>query len=75
MNFRSDRMIQISSAFCDDQFQDFSTDTKKIFISPMSLVSYSKQLDKFITPLFPKVKIKNTIGEVVSKTGLKQLRL
>ena len=41
----------------------------------MSLVSYSKRLDKFITPLFPKVKIKNTIGEVVSKTGLKQLRL
>ena len=75
MNFRSDRMIQISSAFCDDQFQDFSTDTKTIFISPMSLVSYSKRLDKFITPLFPKIKIKNTIGEVVSKTGLKQLRL
>ena len=75
MNFRSDRMIQISSAFCDDQFQDFSTYSKLIFISPMSLVSYSKRLDKFITPLFPKVKIKNTIGEVVSKTGLKQLRL
>ena len=75
MNFRSDRMRQISNALCYDQFQDFSTDTDSIFNSPMSLVSYSKRLDEFITPLFPRVKFKNTIGEVVSRTGLKQLRL
>ncbi len=75
MNFRSDRMRQISNALCDDKFQNFSTDTKSIFKSAISLVSYSKRLDKFITSLFPKVKIKNTIGEVVSKSGLKQLRL
>ena len=41
----------------------------------MSLVSYSKSLEKFIKTLFPKLKIRNTMGDVISKMDLKQLRL
>ena len=75
MNFRSDRIRQISSALCDYKFKNFLTINKPIFISAVSLVSYSKNLDNFVTTLFPKIEIKNTIGEVLSKMGLKQLRL
>ena len=75
MNFRSDRMRQICHALCDDNFKDFLTDNKPIFVSAISLVSYSKNLDKFVKILFPKLKIKNTIGDVISKMDLKQLRL
>ncbi len=75
MNFRSDRMRQISSALCDKKFKNFSTISKPIFILAFSLVSYSKSLEKFITNLFPKIEIKNTIGDVISQIGLKQLRL
>ncbi len=41
----------------------------------MSLVSYSKSLEKFVKTLFPKLKIRNTMGDVISKMDLKQLRL
>ena len=75
MNFRSDRMRQISHALCDENFNDFVTDRKPIFISALSLVSYSNSLEKFVKNLFPKMDIKNTLGDVLSKMGLKQLRL
>ncbi len=75
MNFRSDRMRQISHALCDDNFKNFLSENRPIFVSALSLVSYSKSLEKFVKTLFPKLKIKNTIGEIVSKMELKQLRL
>ena len=75
MNFRSDRMRQISHALCDDTFKNFFTENKPIFVSAMSLVSYSKSLEKFVKTLFPKLKIRNTMGDVISKMDLKQLRL
>ena len=75
MNFRSDRMRQICSALCDENFDHFFTKEKPLFNSAHSLVSYSKSLDKYILNLFKKVNIKNTVGEVISKMGLKQLRL
>ncbi|MFL2803102.1 MAG: 2,3-bisphosphoglycerate-independent phosphoglycerate mutase [Paracoccaceae bacterium] len=75
MNFRSDRMRQISHSLCDHEFKYFLTDVKPIFISSISLVSYSKRLEKSVKVLFPKIEIKNTIGDVLSKKGLKQLRL
>ena len=75
MNFRSDRMRQISHALCDENFNNFFTDRKPIFISAISLVSYSNSLEKFVKTLFPKINIKNTLGDVLSKMDLKQLRL
>ena len=75
MNFRSDRMRQITHALCDENFKNFFTDRKPIFISAISLVSYSNSLEKFVETLFPKIDIKNTLGDVLSKMDLKQLRL
>ena len=75
MNFRSDRMRQISHALCDENFNNFFTYSKPIFISAISLVSYSNSLEKFVKTLFPKINIKNTLGDVLSKMDLKQLRL
>ena len=39
------------------------------------MVEYSKRLKKFITPLFQPPEIVNSLGEVISKKGLKQLRI
>ena len=75
MNFRSDRMRQISHALCDENFNNFFTDRKPIFVSAISLVSYSNTLEKFVKTLFPRIDIKNTLGDVLSKMDLKQLRL
>ena len=39
------------------------------------MVSYSNSLEKFVETLFPQIEIKNTLGDVLSKMDLKQLRL
>lgn len=60
-NFRPDRAIQISS-FIKKKVPDFFT-----------LVQYS---DKLKTPfVFPQLKVKNTLGEILSKHNIKQFRL
>ena len=39
------------------------------------MIEYSKRLKKNIKPIFENIKIKNTLGEVISSNGLKQLRI
>ena len=39
------------------------------------MTEYSTELSKFINSIFVKENIKNTLGEVISKANLKQLRL
>lgn len=73
-NFRSDRIRQISSALIDNKFQDFIT--KKIkFCSAVSMTSYSKTLDCEFLVLFLEIKISNSLGEIISRHNLKQLRV
>jgi len=39
------------------------------------MVPYSDKIDKILPSLFPKHKIKNSLGELVSNLGLRQLRI
>jgi len=65
-NFRPDRMRQIVSAL-------YSKLGGKISIYTMT--NYSEDISKFSEVIFLKDEIKNTLGEIISKTGFKQLRV
>ncbi len=69
VNFRSDRMIQIVRALEDEPFTEFPRPARIRDVVCMG--PYSDHL-----PIaFPAPAVKNTLGEVVSKAGLKQLRI
>jgi len=69
INFRSDRMIQIVRALED---QDFSEFPRPVRVSDVTCMGpYSDHLPV----AFPPKDVPNTLGEVVSKAGLKQLRV
>jgi len=70
-NFRSDRARQITSAFVNQNFKFFSR--KKVNVKFTSMCEYDKKLKVSIA--FLPLKIKNTLGEVLSKNRLRQLRI
>jgi len=68
-NFRSDRVRQITTALGDAQFSEFGRTFKPLHISTMTQYDAT-----FPYPvLFPKEAPKNTLAEVVSRAGLRQL--
>ncbi|MBC8213950.1 MAG: 2,3-bisphosphoglycerate-independent phosphoglycerate mutase [Candidatus Marinimicrobia bacterium] len=71
LNFRADRMREISTAFTETDFNEFKT--KNIEIQYVSMTEYQ---DSFKFPvLFPPVKLADIFPEVLSKEGYRQLRI
>lgn len=90
-NFRQDRGIELTAAFCeaDKKFFNYKKGTKpiddKVFSEIQELRKRIKEI-KFVAmteyypglnalTAFPEKMIPDTVGEVVSKAGLNQLRL
>ncbi len=71
-NFRPDRARQLTRAIVDPEFKDF--ETKKINTYFVCFTSYDETMPN-VHIAFKKEQIKNTLGEVVSKEGGKQLRI
>lgn len=72
MNFRSDRAVQLTSAFVDSEFDKFSIKPiQNIFFA--SMVEYKKDFPEKV--IFPKEYIKLSLGRVISEAGLTQLRI
>ena len=72
INFRADRMRQIVTAFKDDDFDGFKRSVHpKVHIATMN--RYRE--DWTLPVIFPPAEVKNHLGEVLSKAGLKQLRI
>lgn len=71
-NFRTERLREITIALTQEDLPEFGL--KKI---PLHYYTLTKYDDKFVgvKAIFEKDKINNTLGEVVSRAGLKQLRL
>ncbi len=68
-NFRSDRMREITTALGDPAFDKFPRKPLKLHIATMTQYDAS-----FSYPvLFPKEPPKNTLAEVISRAGLRQL--
>lgn len=74
-NFRADRAREILSALLDPAFDGFPRDRKLAIPNALGMVEYSSQHAAWLTTMYPPQEIPNTIGEVVSKAGLKQLRI
>jgi 2,3-bisphosphoglycerate-independent phosphoglycerate mutase len=71
-NFRSDRMRQIVTTFRDADFNGFER-TKFPKVQLMSSVRYREDFDFPIA--FPRVEVRNYLGEVFAANGMKQLRI
>ncbi len=69
MNFRSDRVREITTALGDENFSEF----ERKFI-PLHIATMTQYDASFPYPvLFPKEAPKNTLAEVISRAGLTQL--
>ena len=74
-NFRADRVRQIINSLTNKKFDNFRISKLVNFSSLLGMVPYSTEIDKIMPSLFPKNKILNSLGEVLSYSGLKQLRI
>ncbi|MBE3568915.1 MAG: 2,3-bisphosphoglycerate-independent phosphoglycerate mutase [Bacillales bacterium] len=73
-NFRPDRAIQISNAFTNDDFREFDRGPKapkNLYF--VCLTHFSETVKGYVA--FQPTNLDNTIGEVLSQNGLKQLRI
>lgn len=70
-NFRNDRAKQLTKAFVQKRFPHFTRDKKNVHF--VCFTQYAQELNAPVA--FPPHKLKNTLGEIVSRKGLRQLRL
>lgn len=71
-NFRPDRMRQITRAFVDQDFDGFSRG-KRPSVHFLCLTQYDETITAPVA--YPPEGIDNTLGQVISRQGLKQLRV
>jgi 2,3-bisphosphoglycerate-independent phosphoglycerate mutase len=74
-NFRADRARQLSHALLDPAFDGFARARLPKFSHALALTEYSSKLNPFYTVLFPAETPTDSLGEVVSRAGLRQLRI
>lgn len=71
-NYRPDRAREITRALVDPTFSEF--ETKKLDLNYVCFTEYDKTMPN-VKVAFKPTKLENTLGEYVSKLGLKQLRI
>lgn len=74
-NFRADRVREICQALLDPAFNGFARAKTVRFATAAGMVDYSEALGPFMTPVFPSEQPRQTLGELVSAAGKKQLRI
>jgi 2,3-bisphosphoglycerate-independent phosphoglycerate mutase len=73
-NFRPDRAIQISRVFTNEDFREFDRGEKYPHIPEfICMTQFSETVGGYVA--FKPTNLDNTLGEVVSQAGLKQLRI
>jgi len=72
-NYRADRARQLTQAFIDPHFAHFPQARRPRLGAFITLTAYS---DDFNCPVaFPPERLDNTLGEVIARAGLRQLRI
>ncbi|HEX6441970.1 MAG TPA: 2,3-bisphosphoglycerate-independent phosphoglycerate mutase [Stellaceae bacterium] len=74
-NFRADRVREMAAALLDPEFSGFERGKPIAFAGALGLVEYSTELNRFMPALFPPADLSDTLGEIVSKAGMTQLRI
>ena len=72
-NFRSDRAREITRAFTDPNFDGFARRRLPQLASYACMTVYDETFD--LPVAFAPVELKNILGEVIGRSGLKQLRI
>ena len=75
INFRADRAREILAAIADPAFDAFETGPRPKLAACLGMVEYSDAHNEYMTTVFPKREIVNTLGAWVAKQGLTQFRL
>lgn len=71
-NYRTDRLRQLTTALTQNDFPDFNM--KTIPVEYYTLTSYDDSF-RNINVIYEKDNLVNTIGEIISNTGKKQIRI
>ncbi|MEJ6393403.1 2,3-bisphosphoglycerate-independent phosphoglycerate mutase [Gymnodinialimonas sp. 2305UL16-5] len=75
LNYRADRAREILAAMGDPKFEEFDVTNRPDFAAKLGMVDYSKAHDAYMTTVFPKQEIVNTLGAWVARAGLRQFRV
>lgn len=75
LNFRADRAREILRAIGEPDFADFDTGPRPKLAALLGMVEYSKGHNAYMSTVYPKAKLVNTLGEWVAKQGKRQFRL
>ncbi|MCX6799067.1 MAG: 2,3-bisphosphoglycerate-independent phosphoglycerate mutase [Candidatus Diapherotrites archaeon] len=70
-NFRTDRTRQLTQAIVEEKFEGW--ERKPLKVCYVAMTSYYKPMNALVA--FDDIEIKNLLGEVISKSGLRQLRI
>jgi 2,3-bisphosphoglycerate-independent phosphoglycerate mutase len=74
-NFRADRARQLSLALTDPAFSGFARARAVRFSAAAGMTEYSAELSRHMAVIFPPEDVKESLGQVISEMGLKQLRI
>ena len=75
-NFRSDRVREMLTALTDDSFSGFvRPHSLPRFSTIIGMTEYSAEFREKIGVMFKKQESKDSLGEVIAKSGLRQLRI
>ena len=74
-NFRADRARQLLGALTDPDFDHFPRKRVVSLPARLGMAEYSDELNERFGAVFPPTELRQTMGEVVSEAGLKQLRM
>lgn len=75
LNFRADRAREIMAALADPEFNGFERGALPAWAGVMGMAEYSSQHAAYMTTMYPKPEIVNTLGAWVASKGLRQFRL
>lgn len=75
LNFRADRAREILAYLAAPEFDAIERASVTDWAAVMGMVEYSDAHNAYMTTVYPKRKIENTLGEWVAKQDLRQFRL
>lgn len=75
INFRADRAREILRAIGEPGFADFDTGARPKLAEMLGMVEYSDGHNAYMSTVYPKKKIVNTLGAWVAQHGKTQFRL
>ncbi len=70
-NFRTDRTRQLTRAIVENDFEGW--ERKPLGVCFVAMTAYYKPMNALVA--FGDIELKNMLGEIISKAGLKQLRI